>query len=314
MKGRIILQASKKTELKSLTLIGKGRGKVSWTDVESYDETLFVCVCHQRANEKYYTDKQDILRDGPEIITKGRHEFPFVYKIPERSMPSSFERKNCRIVHQIKAELKECMKLTKTTRVPFTFVSKADMSIPGLMEPRYGFSHKRLIVTGSGFTTMAVHTRSMGYWQGEDLHVKVEINNQSSRDLKPKFVLYERLCFFAQDRSKCCMTEISKEKGEDIASHCKDTVMKVFTIPKDLPSSILNCSIMSLKYILKIYLDIKYAVDPKMELPIIVLPAFDRPVAFGFDKSENLNQMTWSKTPLQPLDVPPQYEADECNN
>ncbi|KAF7661070.1 hypothetical protein LDENG_00268730 [Lucifuga dentata] len=68
--------------------------------------------------------------------------FPFSFKIPDRKMPSSFKSTTGRIVHKIKAELKQSMKITKKVKSHFTFVSKADMDIPGLMEPQYGCKDK----------------------------------------------------------------------------------------------------------------------------------------------------------------------------
>ena len=48
-------------------------------------------------------------------------------------IPSSFKGREGKIVHKVKAELQQSMKLTKKAKTHFTFVSKADMDIPGLM-------------------------------------------------------------------------------------------------------------------------------------------------------------------------------------
>lgn len=48
-------------------------------------------------------------------------------------MPSSFQSSVGRIVHKLKAELKQSMKLKKKTKIHFMFVSKADMDTPGLL-------------------------------------------------------------------------------------------------------------------------------------------------------------------------------------
>ena len=80
----------------------------------------------------------------------------------------------------------------------------------------------------------------------------VEINNRSSRSVKPKFVLYEKRSFFAQGRRRLHTTEILKEKGEALESSNKETVTKVITIPRELPPSIMNCSIIKLEYRLKV--------------------------------------------------------------
>lgn len=80
----------------------------------------------------------------------------------------------------------------------------------------------------------------------------VEIVNQSSRSVKPKFILYEKKSFFAQGRRKLSTNVILKEKIEAVASCGQTTVTKVITIPRELPPSILNCSIIKLEYRLKV--------------------------------------------------------------
>lgn len=77
-----------------------------------------------------------------------------------------------------------------------------------------------------------------------------------------------------------------------------------------------------LTFFLQIQLDIKYARDPEIKLPIVVLlasedPAMKQPpasAAFGFEAFGNLNQPAWSTAPRQqaapqPMDPPPPYGA-----
>ncbi|XP_019956412.2 arrestin domain-containing protein 3-like [Paralichthys olivaceus] len=316
--GRIIVEVSKETKVQSLVFIAKGKARVVWH--EYYGQ-------HQHrvfwADEKYYDIKHHILRearqDGTEVIGKGRHVFPFSFKIPDRRIPSSFKDCTGKIVHKVKAELKQSMKLTKTAKAHFTFCSKADMDVPGLLEPQYGSKDKSLKVFGSGNVSMDVHTKRMGYKQGENIKVTVEILNQSSRSVKPKFTLYEKKSFFAQGRRRVHTKEILKDKIEALASSSKDTVTKVMSIPRELPPSILNCSIIKLEYRLKLCLDIKCTKDPVIKLPIVVLPkaapAKQQPAsaAYGFEAFANPTQPTRSTTPQQaapqPYDPPPPYEA-----
>ncbi|XP_077416308.1 arrestin domain-containing protein 3-like [Vanacampus margaritifer] len=308
--GRIIVEVSKETSIQSLTFIGKGSARVRWHEHHGGQ-------AHQNhyywSDEKYYEIKQHILKAGTDFITKGRHVFPFSFKVPNSKMPSSFKASTGRIVHKLKAELKQSMKLTKTAKAHFTFVSKADMDIPGLMEAQHDSTDKKLAVFGSGIIAMDVYTKKMGYQPGEDLQVKVEIHNQSSRAVKPKFELYEKQSFFAQGRRRLYTQDIVKEKLESVNARSKETMEKVITIPRNIPSSILNSSIIKLEYRLKIYLDVKYAKDPEIKLPIVILPAFEvpagkppaGPAAYGFEEFGKLNQHSKAQPP--PSDFPPPY-------
>ncbi|XP_019722564.1 arrestin domain-containing protein 3-like [Hippocampus comes] len=310
--GRIVVEVSKETSVQSLTFIGKGSAKVCWHEYYGQHSSGYYW-----SDEKYYEIKQRILRAGTDFIPKGRHVFPFSFKVPNRKMPSSFKSSVGKIVHKLKAELKQSMKLTKKAKAHFTFVSKADMTIPGLMEPQHDCTDKKITVFGSGIIAMDVHTQRMGYHPGEDLQVKVEIHNLSSRDVKPKFVLYEKQSFFAQGNRNVCTQNVLKETLESIAPHSKRRVKKVITIPRSLPPSILNSSIIQLEYRLKIFLGVKYAINPEIKLPIVVLPAFEVPAgqqppdpaaAYGFEQFGRSRKQSWSKA-SQSSDLPPPYGA-----
>lgn len=90
------------------------------------------------------------------------------------------------------------------------------------------------------------------HFTGEDLQVIVEIRNCSTRSVTPKFKLQEKKSFFAQGRRRVFTNDILKEKTTAVASSDKETVTKVITIPRELPPSILNCSIIKLEYRLKV--------------------------------------------------------------
>uniref|UniRef100_A0A3P9CB82 Arrestin C-terminal-like domain-containing protein n=1 Tax=Maylandia zebra TaxID=106582 RepID=A0A3P9CB82_9CICH len=226
--GRIIVEVSGETKIQSLIFRGQGRAKVRWT--ENYGENDYRDYW---ATETYYDIKQDILResrhDGTEVIGKGRHMYPFSFRIPDGILPSTYKRARGKIVHKVKAELTQS--ITRKTKAHFTFVSKADMGIPGLLQS-FNF-----ITDSDNFL----------YFTGEALVVTVEINNNSSRTVKPKFKLYQKHSFFAQCHRTVYTHDILKDKAEAVeASSGRKTVTKVITIPGDLPPSILNSHIINL--------------------------------------------------------------------
>lgn len=87
---------------------------------------------------------------------------------------------------------------------------------------------------------------------GEAVRVTLEITNRSGRSVRPKFTLYEKQSFFAQGRRRVHTHDILKEKAEAVESSKKETVTQVIHLPVELPSSILNCSIIKLEYRLKV--------------------------------------------------------------
>ncbi|XP_077418240.1 arrestin domain-containing protein 3-like [Vanacampus margaritifer] len=270
--GRIIVEVLKETSIKSLTLTGKGSAAVCWSQYIGQNMYLTFSSC-----EKYYVIQQPILLDGTDIITKGTHVFPFFFKVPDRKMPSSFKSPTGNIVHNFNAELKQSSKSTKKAYTHFAFVSKADMDIPGLMEPQHYFIEKKLKVFGSGIIQMDAYAERMGYQSGEDVQVKAEIHNQSSRDVKLKFALHIKQSYFAQGRMQLFTPQILGGTLERIAAHSESTVEKAITIPKGLPPSNLNSSIIKMEYRLVIFLEVKFAKNLNIAFPIVVLPALEGP-------------------------------------
>ncbi|XP_014326079.2 arrestin domain-containing protein 3-like [Xiphophorus maculatus] len=315
--GRIILEVSKETKVQSLLFIAKGKARVCWTEHYGQNQTHVYW-----SNEKYYSVKHHMIResrqDGTEVISGGRHVFPFTFKIPDRKMPSSFQSSVGRIVHKLKAELKQSMKLKKKAKIHFMFVSKADMDTPGLLVPQQESKDKSLAF-GSGNVSMDVHAKKMGYTLGEAMNVLIQINNTSSRSVKPKLELYEKRSFFAQGHRKVETRTILKEKSDVVEGRSgQKMVTKMINIPRELTPSILNCSILKLEYRLKVYLDIKCAADPKVKLPIVILPEDNSrelgevqplpPAGIGLEAFGNPNPQIWGTT-SGAMSPPPPYEA-----
>ncbi|XP_034025450.1 uncharacterized protein LOC117509949 [Thalassophryne amazonica] len=318
IKGKIILELSKDTSIQSIIFTGKGKAWVWWKEHHGpHEGRLF------HAEETYYSIKQDILKegrqDGTEVIRQGRHVFPFTFKVPDRKMPSTFSDNYGKVIHTLKAELKRSMRLTEKTTAEFVFMAKPDWSIPGLLAGQHGQTTKSVKVFGSGKIFMDAYTDKMGYQQGEQIHVTAEITNESSRAITPKFVLFEKRSFYAKCHTKAYTNELLKEKTEEVPVSGKHIVKKVITVPKDLPPSVLQCSVLKLEYRLKVYLDVKYATDPEVTFMIIILPEVQVPAAahpqasagYGFEAYGNPDQSAWAPGPQQPAGpwpmAPPPY-------
>ena len=87
---------------------------------------------------------------------------------------------------------------------------------------------------------------------GEGIKVVASINNKSSRDIKPKYMLYMKISYFAKGKRKLDRKKILKEMGDPIPPSADQTVTRVITIPPDMCVSILNCDILRVEYRLKV--------------------------------------------------------------
>ncbi|XP_064152588.1 arrestin domain-containing protein 3-like isoform X2 [Anguilla rostrata] len=300
--GRVTLELSKVTTISSLSIKAKGEADVHWTEKSGDDDTSY------SAHERYFKLKQFFIHNGkgkdPSVVAPGTHVYPFIIQIPEGNMPSSFKGLHGKIVYTLEAKLSRAMRLNKTERTEFTFHSKAERMVPHLVEPWSGSVEKKMKLFTSGHVSMSVTIEKTGYMQGEQLKVLAEIENNSSRALAPKFALDQRYSFIAGTSTNNVSKRIFKVVGQRVPSSTRQSVTEVLSLPPDLTASLFHCSIIKVEYTLQVYMDVPYAKDPTVKVPLVILPNtwgivnMTQPsMLMGFEPYENNNQAGWNSYP-----------------
>ncbi|KAK3538548.1 hypothetical protein QTP86_006711 [Hemibagrus guttatus] len=268
--GRVTLEVAKEIHIESLYVKAKGEASVLWSEN------------HGRYNVVVYHDKvscfmsilhfiQEQTKDS-RIVGPGTHVYPFTFQIPHQDMPASFKGYHGKVVYFLEAKLCRSLAIPKKDKVHFNYVPRGDMSVPDLMMSQHEYKEKKMKFLTSGSVTMDVHTEKMGFHLGEQMTVKMDVVNNSSRTVRPKLILYQKQSFFASKKRSVRTKELLKEKGDPIEPSTKQTVTKVLNIPADISISILNCRVLKVEYRLKVHLDIKFACNPEIKLPVVVLP------------------------------------------
>ncbi|XP_068995207.1 arrestin domain-containing protein 3-like [Embiotoca jacksoni] len=336
--GRVTLEVVKDCQINSFFIKFKGKAEVLWT--ERYGQTTVV----YHSKDKYFSTKHYFIRDQKNlkgddaetlladqssetyssVVAPGCHVYPFTFQILNQDMPSSFKGAVGKIVYLLEATLSRSMRIDKKHSTEINFLSKAELStIPGLMTPQHESKDKKMKVFTSGTLVMDVNIEKTGFVQGEGLKVLACIQNNSSRKIKPKYCVYRKHSFFANGKRQVHTKDLFKEVGEPIPSSTEKKVTRVITIPHDVEPSIFNCKIIQAEYRLRVYLDVKFASDPEIKFPIVILPASQVPAlappsaaaGFGFEPFGNPNPPVWSNGPQQPAappqpsDPPPPYGA-----
>ncbi|KAG7258424.1 hypothetical protein CRUP_029521 [Coryphaenoides rupestris] len=98
-------------------------------------------------------------------------------------------------------------------------------------------------------------------------------SEQLHPDIKPKYCLYLKTSYFASKKRKVTTKDLLKEVGEPIPRSASQHVTRVISIPPTADVSIFNCAILKHEYRLRVYLDVKYASDPEVKFPVVILPA-----------------------------------------
>ncbi|XP_012992384.1 arrestin domain-containing protein 3 isoform X2 [Esox lucius] len=248
--GKITLELAKETKVKSLFIKAKGDADVDWT-VRTKDLTR-----HYSAHKRYFKLKEFIIDESPKdnILSPGIHTYQFSLQIPERSMPSSFSGLYGEIVYKLEVKLVRGWLKTHES-------------------PQQGMKNKSVGIFSSGQVTMDVHVERMGFMPGERVDIHANIQNNSSRNIKPKFSLKQEVSFTASGSTKTSNQTVIKVVGEPILSKSRQSLSTKLQIPADQGLSILNCNIIKVEYILKVSLDIPFAMNSEVNLPLVIIPS-----------------------------------------
>ncbi|TRY94618.1 hypothetical protein DNTS_001875 [Danionella cerebrum] len=312
--GQVIVEAAKDTQIQSLSVKIKGKARVSWsehygkTTVTYWDKEKFYSVerffvCEDQKNGIDITLKDPSGLSYPAVVTQGRHVYPFRFQLPQEQFPASFKSSVGKVIYTLETTLSRSMRVSSKAKAEFHYVPRPDVSNPELMAPQYGTKEKQMKLFTSGSVSMNINTEKMAYYLGEGLKVLAEVQNNSSRAIKPKYCLMEKHSFFAKGKRKLHTHDLMKEEGEPIEPNSRKTITKVLSIPPNLTMSILTCKVLKVEYRLRVYLDVPYASDPEVKFPIVLLPV--HPVAGANSDFGNWNQPPGANVVVVPAPMAP---------
>ncbi|XP_013120059.1 arrestin domain-containing protein 3 [Oreochromis niloticus] len=315
--GQITLELSQECKIQSLFVKLKGKAEVLWRE---YDGKTVITY---HSKDKYFTIKQFVIQEsqGNTVIPPGCHVYPFTFQIPAQELPSSFRGSCGKIVYRLEANLSRSMRKDSKAKAEFTLIHKENLDRE-LMTPQQDMTDKKMNLFTSGSVAMDVSIPKTAFLQGEDIKVVASVQNKSSRDIKLKYCLYRKYSYFASKKRKLETKDILKEEGEAIPQSAGQTVTKIITVPSTETASVLNCNIIKVEYRLRVHLDVKYASNPEIKFPIVILPALEGSdkqqssdySASGFEASSNSDfpeGASFLQNPAAPgVDgLPPSYET-----
>ena len=84
------------------------------------------------------------------------------------------------------------------------------------------------------------------------MKVVANIQNNSGREIKPKYTVYKKNSFFASGKRRVDTRDAFKEVGDPIPPNTNEIVTRFITIPHDVEASIHNCSIITAEHRLRV--------------------------------------------------------------
>ncbi|XP_061841703.1 arrestin domain-containing protein 3-like [Nerophis lumbriciformis] len=303
--GSITFQVTKDCKIESLWIKMKGKANVKWT--EHYGRMILV----HHDKEKYFSIKTFLIQDGQgnNVVTRGRHTYPFTFQIPQQNLPSSFKGSWGKIKYTLEGTLSRPMRTDSKAKRRFTVAHKGSCD-PALMVPQRSIVDKKMHLFSSGSVSLEVTIDRSCFFPGEGIKVAAYIQNSSSGDVRPKYCLYKKYSYFAKGKRRVETKNIVKEVGECIPPSTGHFVVRMVTIPSTTCASIFNCMVIKAEYRLKVYLGVKYASNPQIKFPVVILPVLQRPdeqpfsTNFEFGANSKTGAASFKQEPTAP---PPPY-------
>ncbi|RXN21221.1 arrestin domain-containing 3-like protein [Labeo rohita] len=203
---------------------------------------------------------KDIVKETRDRIPSGqKSQFTVDLTLP-RDLTVTIE--NCRII-KVQYELKVYLDVS--------FASDLEVILPVVILPPVQQCPPWQGPTG-GFQPYPPSQPYLVPYPGETIRVFVDIDNSSSRDVKLKYSLKQQQTFIAGSSTNRGYKDIVKETRDRIPSGQKSQFTVDLTLPRDLTVTIENCRIIKVQYELKVYLDVSFASDLEVILPVVILP------------------------------------------
>uniref|UniRef100_A0A8C7XRF9 Arrestin C-terminal-like domain-containing protein n=1 Tax=Oryzias sinensis TaxID=183150 RepID=A0A8C7XRF9_9TELE len=239
--GNVTLTLEKETKVQSLCVKAKGDADVRWSEKRG-DKT-----------KVYFKLKQCFIPEDSDetVLPQGIHVYKFRFQIPPGCMPSSFRGSHGKIVYKIEAKLCRSWRMNTTAEkelLCFYFC---------LQTPQRGSTRKEMGLFSKGLVELEAVLNKKAFCAG------CEINNSSSKKVKPKLSLSKKITYYARGNTKSSTEEISKMVFDPVEQNNKEERKCVMEIPAGQIPSIQSCDIIKLEYTLKAYLDISFSFDPE---------------------------------------------------
>nr|XP_033474985.1 arrestin domain-containing protein 2-like [Epinephelus lanceolatus] len=188
-------------------------------------------------------------------------------------MPSSFKGIHGKIVYILEAKMSRSWRWPTTVKEELKFVSKNLLHLGQVMCPQSGSVDKETGVFSKRLVQMSATVDRKFCSPGDTISIVAQISNSSSKEMKPKFSLNQKVVYHASGSTQTDDQCLCKIIGEVITEKSERTVTCQMEIPPDVLYALHNCEHISVEHYLKVYLDISFASDPEVVFPLGIVPS-----------------------------------------
>uniref|UniRef100_A0A669CHY1 Arrestin C-terminal-like domain-containing protein n=1 Tax=Oreochromis niloticus TaxID=8128 RepID=A0A669CHY1_ORENI len=261
--GAVIFRLTKDVKVKSVSLKAKGDAVAQWSE----GNTSYF------SKRRYFKVKSYVVEKNP----NGRG----LLILNSDDMPSSFQGTNGSISYMLEAKISRSWHWSSDAQKEIKFIlqKKKNLYLYVLLQhPRSGSVSKNMGGRSKGQVQMSATINRGVCSPGETLSVVAKICNSSSKEMRPKFKLQQKIVYSCKTHTDSTSKTLCKMVGDTISPNSEQTVPCKIKIPGGIDPTLRNCDIISVEYYVKVYLDISFAFDPEVTFPLVILPSRLAPI------------------------------------
>ncbi len=293
--GAVIVQLDQDTPVRGIHLKLEGYEKSSWregggkhrhthTQTHSFfDEELLLYGRPRLGLGALLADSLEgfFVKGSYELLRAGTYQYPFSYVLPPR-LPGGYESAltSSRIYYGLKAQVDLPLKFDLAAVQPLVIHEPANgPAMHGVIERKT----KKFLFHSDSLMEAAVHLEKDRFRLGETLLCCLEVTNRApGKGIRAATLsLLEIETAYADGQTHEAPHEIARVKFEQHPILVKEHALVdlKLDIPEDLYPTISGATLVKLNYELQVALDIPWAVDMKLNVPVVLLEVSDRAVA-----------------------------------
>ncbi|XP_025767757.1 arrestin domain-containing protein 3 isoform X2 [Oreochromis niloticus] len=268
--GAVIFRLTKDVKVKSVSLKAKGDAVAQWSE----GNTSYF------SKRRYFKVKSYVVEKNPNgtVLPQGVNSLFFAFKLPDCDMPSSFQSKNGSISYMLEAKISRSWHWSSDAQKEIKFMSKSIPYTAQMMCPQSGSVSKNMGGLSKGQVQMSATINRGVCSPGETLSLVAKIRNSSSKEMRPKFKLQQKIVYSCKEHTNPTFKTLCKMVGDIISPNSEQTVSCKMKIPGDVAPTLQNCDVISVEYYVTVYLDISFAFDPEVTFPLVILPSRLAPI------------------------------------
>lgn len=287
--GEVTVRLEQATPLRGIRLMLKGYEQASWREgsgkqrhTHSQTRNLFeeAITLHGRPPLPLRELMDDSIKavfskEHYEVLPAGTYRYAFSYVLPP-NLPGNYESAltNSRICYDLKAQVDLPLKLDRCAQQSLAICEPITSSRAHPLTER---TTKKFLCDADSLIEAAVHLDTDTFVVGQALQCHLEVFNRAPRkEIQAVTLALRQLeTLEAQGRTHEGDTELLKSRFEGCRFPFKErtTVDLELPLPKNLCPTIGLGNLVKLDYELKVVLDIPWAIDAKLLVPITLARA-----------------------------------------